>query len=128
MSGPHLLLLDSFNLKETLIKSRDDCCMSDWVFYKARVRGNTRSGLAQASNAVKRPSAHSPKGCDDHEVGGSVGFAITARKGMLMQSRLTCDSCLPQQSQRDLIRVSLTAVPYSPAVAHTCAAAITIAR
>ena len=59
-------------------------------------------------------------GCVDNRDGGGVGFAITARKGMLTRSRLACAPWLarsllrirygfPQRPLYDLISVSLGA-------------------
>ena len=87
-------------------------------FSGAKRSGNTLAVLSKRATQKIKLLLTARKGCRDNRAGGCVGFAITARKGMLTRSRLAFGPWLarpllriryglPQQSQCDLISVSL---------------------
>jgi hypothetical protein len=63
-------------------------------FSGAKRSGNTPAVLTQRATPKIRFLSTAPWGCGDNSAGGCVGFAFTARKGMLAQSRLACDPFL----------------------------------
>jgi hypothetical protein len=55
--------------------------------------GNTRSGLARASNAERWPKRFQPFGLHSKEAGGCVGAAVTAQGGC------SCVAALPSEEE-----------------------------
>ena len=74
------------------------------VFPGTKRSGNTHAVLPKRATQENIQILTQPqRGCGDNGVGGCVGFALTARMGMLARSRLACGPFFPQRPQYDLI-------------------------
>jgi hypothetical protein len=84
------------------------------VFQGVKRRGDTLAVLSERATQKNISLVTVPRGCEDtypktqralglvtESEGDCVGFAVTARKGMLPRSRLAIGPFLPQQSHCD---------------------------
>ena len=71
------------------------------VFPGAKRSGNTHAVLSQRATPENIQILTAPRGCGDNGAGGRVGFALTARMGLLVRSRLACGLFLQQRPQCD---------------------------
>ena len=83
-------------------------------FQGVKRSGNTPVVLPQRATPENGQILTAPRGCGDNGAGGRVGFALTARMGMLVRSRLACGPFFPQRPLCDLI--SGSQCPKSPEV------------